>query len=459
LTGFLGELAKFYLLDVNGRSLLTTRAAMEMKLIAVMLTINFLFDLAVWTSLWNMVFHAGQLSLGLLSIPAFFCGFLFAAIIFVYERQFMTADTYQRIRKIWLPVLIRLSIIVIAGAITTQPFEVMVFNGPVARRIHEESVRVEALNRLRPLAEATRKSQGATGLAGTIADQGFVDAKAALDRVREQTLTFTAQGQAARLEQSRAEAAASSAAQQAARARTEGQRAGAQRRLAAARQRADQARTEAENFEAKAKTSRENEEVRQRDVDANKLLVSDAEQSAQQDVKRLRDWITQIRNSKPGEKVIEHRVEGTKWEYQDQEYDLFQRLGVINDLCYGRPARWLEINPADRLKLSEGFGLTEVASNDQANLDRMAADARTFRWSYWAVVSIAAVIPLLLLALKGLLPIDLKRYYSTFHQQQAGNYETLRFSVSQQLFGGFGSDRASTNGNHSNGSPRGQMND
>ena len=51
LTGLLGELAKLYLLDVNGTTLLTRRAAMEMKLIAIMLTINFFFDLAVWTML------------------------------------------------------------------------------------------------------------------------------------------------------------------------------------------------------------------------------------------------------------------------------------------------------------------------------------------------------------------------------------------------------------------------
>src|SRR5262249_5612917 len=73
LTGILGELAKFYLLNVNGTSLLTTRAAMEIKLIAVMLTINFIFDLVVWTSLWNMVFYTGKWTLGPRSVLAFFC--------------------------------------------------------------------------------------------------------------------------------------------------------------------------------------------------------------------------------------------------------------------------------------------------------------------------------------------------------------------------------------------------
>src|SRR5690349_20367062 len=74
LNDALGGLARLYMLNVNGASLLTTRAAMEMKLVAVMLTINFLFDLAVWTSLWNMVFQNGKLIVGVWSIPALFCG-------------------------------------------------------------------------------------------------------------------------------------------------------------------------------------------------------------------------------------------------------------------------------------------------------------------------------------------------------------------------------------------------
>jgi hypothetical protein len=448
LNGFLGAMAKIYLLNVNGSSLLTTRAAMEMKLIAVMLTINFLFDLAVWTALWNMVFHTGMLTFGLLSLPAFFCGLLFAAIIFVYERQFMTADTYHRISKVLFPVTIRLSIIVIAAAVTTQPFEVMVFRGPVERRIHEESVRGEALSRLRALEEAALKTQGAIGLTGTIAGKSLEDAKAELRNTREQTSKFTAQAQTARAEQQTAESAMRSASQQLARALTAGQAAAAHRRYAAAQARAEQARITAENFESQAKTSKENEKPRTDDVKAAEGAIGAKEQLAENDVKRLRDWVTQIRNAKVRQKVIENRAESPKWEYEDQDYDFFQRLSVINDLYFGRPARWLDINPQDREKLSQAYGLTEADPNDPLNRDRIAADARTFRWSYWAVIGVSAIIPFLLLALKGLFPIDLKRYYSTDAQQSAGNYESLRF-FSQPLSAQFDKNVARHNGNHS----------
>lgn len=448
LTGLLGELAKLYLLNVNGTSLMTTRAAMEIKLIAVMLTINFIFDLVVWTSLWNMVFYTGKWVLGPRSVLAFFCGFLFAAIIFVYERQFMTADTYRRFSKVWAPVSIRIAIIAIAAAITTQPFEVMIFSGPVERRIHEESVRVEALSRLRALEDAVVKTRGDTGLEGTIAAKTLEEAKNDLQKARDATTEFATDAQQARSDQRNAESSIRSAQQQAARARTRGQAIAANRRLVAARERFENARSAGDRADAQAAESKKTEGLREKDVAAAQGVIRGTEELAEKDVKRLQDWITQIRNAKPGARIVENRQETPRWEYEDQDYDFFQRLGVINDLYYGRPARWLGINPEERVKLSKAYSLSEVDLNDALNRERMHADAKTFQYSYWAVIGIAAVIPLLLLALKGLLPVDLKRYYSTEAQKAAGNYEALRFSVSQVLSARFEDNSPSSNGNY-----------
>jgi Domain of unknown function (DUF4407) len=446
LTGVLGELAKFYLLDVNGTSLLTRRAAMEMKLIAVMLTINFFFDLAVWTLLWNMVFYAGKLTIGLFSVVALFCGFLFAAIIFVYERQFMTADTYRRWRKVWWPVSIRLCVIALAAAITTQPFEVMVFSGPIQRRIHDESVRVEAHSRLRALEEAQAKTKGAIGQKGTADYQNMEDAQGKQDQAHEQTNQYRAEAQAARADAQRAEAAIRSAQASAARAQTSGQAIAAGRRLAAARSRYEQAQAAVSAAESKAKVSAEDEEHWGEQADKARTVIGGKEGLAEKDVKRLRDWITQIRNALPGQFVVENTSEPTKWQFQDQDYDFFQRLGVINDLYYGRPPRWLDINTDDRLKLSELYTLSDADDSDPLVIERRAADAHTFIWSYWAVIGIAAVIPLLLLALKGLLPIDLKLYYSLEAQQTAGNYEALKFRSVEGLSATYENGAESGNG-------------
>lgn len=432
LNGILGELAKLYLLDVNGVSLLTRRAAMEIKLIAVMLTINFLFDFAVWTLLWNMVFYAGKLRVGLLTFPAVFCGFLFSAIIFVYERQFMTADTYRRFWRVWWPVTIRLLVIAVAAAITTQPFEVMVFSGPIQRRIHEESVRVEALSRLRAFEEAQLKTT-AEGLRETVVGQELEGARAKGEEARRQANRFRAEAQAARSALERAEGAVRSAAAQRARARTRAQAAAASRRLAAAQSRAEQARADLNDAEAQVKTSAEDERHWEQRVGNVRKEVEQKGELAEKDVKRLRDWIAQIRNASAGQFVEEDTDQSPKWKFRDHDYDFFQRLGVINDLYYGRPPRWLEATSEDRQKLSGTYGLSDADEDDALANERRLADASTFKWSYWAVIGIAAVIPLLLLALKGLLPVDLKLYYSMRAQQEAGNYEALRFHFADGL--------------------------
>lgn len=458
LNGILGELAKLYLLDVNGTSLLTRRASMEMKLIAVMLTINFFFDLAVWALLWNMVFYAGQLTLGFLTIAALFCGFLFAAIIFVYERQFMTADTYGRWRKVWWPISIRLAVIALAAGITTQPFEVMVFSGPIQRRIHDESIRVEAHSRLRALEEAQAKTKGSIGQKGTAAYQNLEDTQGKRDEAREETNQLKATVQTARAELQRAEGAVRSAQAALSRARTDNQAAAASRRLGAARTRYADAQTAVNTAEARVKVSEEDEQRWEQQADKARAVIGEKEGLAAQEVERLRNWITQIRNAKPGQFVIENTTEATKWQYQDQDYDFFQRLGIINDLYYGRPPRWLDINTEDRLKLTQLYSLSDAEESDPLVRERREADAHTFLWSYWAVIGIAAVIPLLLLALKGLLPVDLKLYYSLRAQQAAGNYEALRFSMADGLTARYeGGEAVNGNGRHERSSVRSSL--
>lgn len=446
LDGLLGALAKFYLLDVNGTALLTRRAAMEMKLIAVMLTINFLFDLAVWWLLWNMVFHSGRLAVGPWTLLAFLCGALFASIIFVYERQFMTADTYRRWSKNWWPVSIRLLVIAMAAAITTQPFEVMVFGGPIQRRIHDESIRVEALSRLRALEEAQARTRGAVGLAGTVEGETFREANENGTQAREKTNLLKGQAQARRAELQGAEASLRNAIAQRGRARTAQQAEAANRRVAAAQGRVGQAQSALRDAEARAAASEEDEKDWDTKVREAQQGVVAQQEVAKKDVQRLQNWITQIRNAPPGETVVENTEAATKWEFRDLDYDFFQRLGIINDLYFGRPARWFDATPENRQRLSALYNLSDPGEGDELVQRRRDSDAHTFKWSYWAVIGIAAVIPLLLLALKGLLPVDLKLYYSRRAQQAAGNYESLRFSVADGLTAAFEHEGEGSNG-------------
>jgi hypothetical protein len=345
----------------------------------------------------------------------------------------MTADTYQRLRYVWWPVLIRLGVIAAAAAITTQPFEVMVFNGPIQRRIHDESVRVQAYSRLRDLEDAQAKSKGAVGQKGTADYKNLEDTEERKTEVHDQLTQFRTDAQTARAEMQSAEGAIRSALSAAARANTRAQAASANRRLMAARSRLEQAQRDANTADAKVKVAEAEEISLTEQADKARGVISGKEGLAEQDVQRLRDWITQIRNAQAGEFVTERREQLPRWEFQDQDYDFFQRLGVINDLYYGRPARWLEVPPEDRRKLYDLFSLSEDDESDSLTKERRAADAHTFFWSYWAVIGIAAVFPLLLLAFKGLLPVDLKLYYSTRAQQAAGNFEAIRFSMAGDL--------------------------
>lgn len=448
LSGLLGSLVRLYHLDVHGPSRLTRRAGMEMKFVAVMLTIVFLFDMAAWTFLWNMILHSGVWRVGLFTPVALFCGFIFSMIIFVYERQFMTADTYHRWGSVIGPLSLRVLVIVIAAIVTTQPIEVAVFNGPIGRRIHEESVRNEAVSRLRALEEARAMSREA-GLEGTVEMNSYKTAQERAEDAREEAGTLKAKRDGVETSMRRALDAAAAARRQAGRARTERSRSywyGVAQSHAA---RAEQFRQSLGEIDGQISVAGENEKHWNAQVGVAKGEVVKKQDLAKDDVTRLRNWIAQIRNSKPGVTVEENTALSPKWTFEDEDYDFFQRLGIINDLYAGRTARWRGATPQDRATLGAEYGLKDAAADDLDEQRRQGAEAGTFALSWWAVVGIAAIIPLLLLAFKMLLPRDLSLYYSTDAQRWAGNYETLRFDYDNRgrLIAREERARAASNGN------------
>jgi hypothetical protein len=448
LSGLLGSLVRLYHLDVHGPSRLTRRAGMEMKFVAVMLTIIFLFDLAAWTFLWNMILHSGVWRVGLLTPVALFCGFIFSLIIFVYERQFMTADTHNRLYAILGAMTLRVLVIVIAAIVTTQPIEVAVFNGPIGRRIHEESVRNEAVNRLRALEEARSKSVEA-GHEGTVEMNSYKTAQERAEEARKEAGTLKARRDAVEASLRRAQDSAAAARRQAGRSGTERGRRYWSSVAAAASARAEEFRQSLGEIDGQIRVAEENEKHWNAQTDVTKGEVVKKQEMAKGDVIRLQNWIAQIRNSKPGAEVEENIEQSPKWTFQDEEYDFFQRLSVINDLYAGRPPRWHGATPQDRATLGVEYGLKDAAADDLEELQRQGMEASTFALSWWAVVGIAAIIPLLLLAFKLLLPRDLSLYYSTDAQRRAGNYETLRFDYDDRgrLIAREERARAASNGN------------
>lgn len=427
LHGLLGQLAQLYGLDVYGTSRLTRRAGIEMGFVALLLTVIFLFDLIAWTLLWNVILQSGILKISLWTIPALFGGLLFAFATFIYERQFVTADTTTGLLKMIGPVSLRIIVIVIAAVITSQPIELLVFKGPIDRRIHEESVRLEAVSRLRVLKDARKAAAGIEEQTGTHVTI-YKEANQKSEDARKERTRLQTQYEKARYERDRADASAREASRRIGSSRTENQRDYWRGVLAAAISRRDSAQGRMNELQLEVKKSEEDEKHYDQERDDALKPILEKEKSAEDDVKRLQNWIAQINTASAGQPQTENNDRPDKWHFRDQDYDFFERLRVIADLYTGRPPDWANTTSEDRKDLGSEYGLKEFSDDDVAAISRRMINAEMFARSYWAVFGIAMVIPLLVLALKALLPRELKEYYSSSSQQKAGNYEMLVFS-------------------------------
>jgi hypothetical protein len=296
LNGVLGNLAKYYRLDVYGDSLLSKRAASEISFVALLLTINFLFYFFAWTSVWSLILF-GKLSLSWHTIVAALGGLIFACLMLTYERQLLTADTSGRWSQRVLPITLRVLLILTSTLIISQPVELLVFSGPINSRIHEESVRLEAVRRL--------------------------------------------------------------------------------------------------------------------------SLVSHNAQIEQATDQRLNDWIRRVFLSRPGS-VID---EGSGWKFQDEQYDLFKKIGVLQDLVGGSPPRWPAVAEDDKKLLNQRFGLDSTTQNNALNY---------YRTAYWLVLFIPLVLPMLTIAFRMLLPREIHDYYSTIRQREVG-FEQLWKGIDHEI--------------------------
>src|SRR5262245_6010518 len=94
LTGIWGQAVRLCGLDCYGPRLLRRRAVIAMKAFAVLLTVNFFFDLGAWGLLFNAIFGGGSgiFNLGLHSLPALIASLLISLAVVIYEQQFMTSD-------------------------------------------------------------------------------------------------------------------------------------------------------------------------------------------------------------------------------------------------------------------------------------------------------------------------------------------------------------------------------
>jgi hypothetical protein len=431
LEGVLGLMARVYRLDTNGQSLLTRSAAFEMRFVAVMLTVIFLFDFAAWTLFWNMIFYGGHLGIGLKTPLAMILAGLIATMVVLYERGFMVSDMSQLFRsggatiKLLGALVLRIAVIAVSAYVTAQPVEIVAFSGAIENRVHDESVLREAVGRLRDL----RKSElEAKGLADSIQTREFKDAKEKLNNAQAENGKLRA-----RLESSKQAESAAMGNLQAARAAYGASRnkAAAQRRISAAAGRLEEARRDVSNAQGALQAHDGTIAGATSDKESQQKKIEELQEQGKENVERVRDWLIQLKNEgRRQEDVAEKGTRQDHWTFRDQEYDFFQRQSVIDDLYYGRPPRWKDASEEDKQEIAGKFGFGET----QEELERRIIEANTFAKSYKGVFMVAFVLPLLVMAYKLLFPKDLTNYYS--NDMQGGKFALIKPGTTRQSSNG-----------------------
>ncbi|MDQ3801748.1 MAG: DUF4407 domain-containing protein [Acidobacteriota bacterium] len=418
IDGFLGFLVKLFHLDIYGTSQLTRCVLYELKAIALALSIMFLFDLAAWTFFWNMVLHNGRLEIGFYTIFAVLFALMFALIIVIYERQWVVTDLsrftndWKSAFKIGGAFCVRLFIIVLAAYATAQPIEVLFFNGQIQKRVHDESVRGEAIAQFRDYQDKVNKTKGAVAYKDTIEDQA---------NQRAQTQLTDAQKEVGRLRENLR--------------RAKEEVTTAQRRLSAAQNSRNTKNRAARIARAQEQLNRArvNESNAQTALDQNSGLLAGAETKAtlteeaikglqadaEREKQRITNWIKKLRNSNPGKPIIEERDAEPKFRFEDRDYDFFERMTIIDDLYWGRPPKWTGADQKEVEDLKREFAFGESA--DAARRD---VDALSFQKQWIGLLVITFIFPLSVIAMKLLMSVDksLMNYYSYDVQMENNDY-------------------------------------
>jgi len=419
-------------LDLYSDVLLGKSARTEMGFAAVILVIVSLFELIAWFFLFNAIFNSDLLGTGWPTIPAILVASLFAAAVFWFERQFLTTDEDQR-RRARGAAVVRVIFILTAAFITAQPLELLFFRVPVQKRIHEEGIREEAVSKLAALLkegeQVSTAIKGQSDLWGNL----YQGAQTQVTALVGQQASLAVKMRQRNGELAAARRAASGYQVERASAETPEKRRSADRSYAKAEAAAAALSREIGQIQLSiAEVDAMLGELRNRATGAVgkqvDLTISSMVNDTGRD-RRLRNWIDQLKGSKPGEPVEEkwkiapivnkagaRSLWDEKWpSYKDREYDFFEQIHVVWDLVAGRPPRWLNAPANLRLKLENEYGF---ASLDQGR--------RGWQWHLLAAVVachlIAIFIPFLVLTIKlFLMPKALRTYYSSRHQAEAGD--------------------------------------
>jgi hypothetical protein len=411
-------------LPLYSNVLLTKKVRTEMNFAAGLLLLVGVFEWLLWMLLFNGIYSSDIFHLGFATLFAALTAVFFGVAVFWFERQMLTSS--EKGWRLWLAMGFRVIYIFIAALITSQTFELMLFQKPIQERAREEGIRGSAAKHYLDVLEAEANALNAPSL------------------VQKTTTIEGTNLSAVRKE----------------RQREENSRNHLQTQLATAQDEGDTLRINKYNRLLLESQSRL-DVLRERERDAEKALENRGHEIEQertnivQNAPALRDrfqrWAELLRNSKPGMPV----ADGKGWTYSDPQPRFFEQLFLLADLTEGRPAAWPGATPEVRDALRNQFGFYEPpacpepgsspqlanAGEQQAaqvmditqDCERRRSNTRIFNRAWWAGIGIAMLIPMLILIIKAfLLPEELRFYYSRLHQAELGDVEALNVTQADE---------------------------
>ena len=479
LDGILGWLVRRFGLDTFSTSLLKHRGQLEMKAAALVLLVVFLFDLGAWTLLFNTILQAELLKPGVWTPFAFLAGALFAGMVVLYERQFLTVDLSPGWRKLAWPTLIRFLVIFGSALITAQPIELLFFRQAVLARTHEEGIRQhvatqrEYLDKLEAL--LVEQKQALADLPTTLQQQDehvrLAQVETDLDKAQRKKADFETKlteatrkanyfsAQEPMLRKSRDAAwyswqairqgsgDSTPTAQEAKRAheRADKTYTDNSRARQAWLDRVSQYKTELGLTEADVRNLVGDREVRRQEYLRRRSeleqRIAEGTRELRAEKERVQRWVRRLRELTPDQLTVPVKEtlselsgestffgERVAFTYQLPRYHFFEQLRVVSDLSEGCPPKWAGVSTKEEDKIAEEFSLSDSKSCNKAK-------GAVYRYSYRAIYAIALVIPLMVFATKLLMAAELKTYYSAAAQAEAGNPDALLFKTIQRALG------------------------
>ena len=145
------SLATIFGLNIHGNKGLTDAVRRDLEFAAYILLVVFVFEFFAWFMLTNAIVHGGNLKISNASIFAAIAALILAFAVWLYERQFFTANFSFTNLPMLFAAGLRLAIIAGSVLITSQPIEVLMFSGRIAKVAHTENVILEAVGRFKEL--------------------------------------------------------------------------------------------------------------------------------------------------------------------------------------------------------------------------------------------------------------------------------------------------------------------